>query len=86
MSRRINKISDDIEAQVCLKLQETECSIQLDESTVPDNQALLLAYVRFINDKKICEEILLSFTGHILPRRKYLFKSEKLFKLKRHTN
>ena len=52
VSRRINEISDNIEAQVCIKLQETEFSIQLDESTVHDNQALLLAYVRFINNKK----------------------------------
>ena len=49
-------MSDDIEAQVCLKLQETECSIQLDKSAVRDNQALLLACIWLINDKKNCEK------------------------------
>ena len=48
----MNEMSDDIEARMCLKLQETECGILLDESTVRDNQALLLACARFINDKK----------------------------------
>ena len=52
MSRRINEMNDDIEVQVCLKLQETEFSIQLDKSTVRNKQALQLAYVWFINDKK----------------------------------
>ena len=61
MSRRIDEMSDDIEANLCLKLQETEFSIQLDESTVRDDQALLIrlvAYVWFINNKEICEEML----------------------------
>ena len=51
VSRGINDTSDDIEAQLCLKLQETEFSIQLDKSTGRDNRALLLAYVRFIKKK-----------------------------------
>ena len=58
VSCSINKMSDNIETKVRLKLQETEFSIQLDESTVRDDKALLLAYVRFIEDKKICEEML----------------------------
>ena len=33
-------------------------SIQFHEFTVCDNQALLLACVRFINDRKICEEMM----------------------------
>ena len=34
-------------------------SIQLDESTVSDNRAILMAYVRFIDDScKLCEEML----------------------------
>ena len=70
VSRRINEMSDDIEAQVCLKLQETECSIQLDESAVRDkkNQALPLAYIRFINDKKICKEIFCHSLETFCPR------------------
>ena len=62
VSRRINEMSDDIETQVCLKLQETEFSIQVDESTVRDNQPLLLAYVGITKDKKICEEMLFCYS------------------------
>ncbi|XP_014481742.1 PREDICTED: SCAN domain-containing protein 3-like [Dinoponera quadriceps] len=32
----------------------------LDESTLPTNEALLLSYVRFIKDEKICQELLFS--------------------------
>ncbi|CAG9794244.1 unnamed protein product [Diatraea saccharalis] len=40
-------------------IKETcQFSIQLDESTLPTNKALLLSYVRFIKDEKICQELL----------------------------
>ncbi|CAH1988051.1 unnamed protein product [Acanthoscelides obtectus] len=42
----------------CNYLQTTHFSIQLDESTLPDNAALLLAYVRFIMNQEIYEELL----------------------------
>ena len=38
-------------------LQKTKFSIQVDESTI-HNQAILLVYVRFINEDDIGEEIL----------------------------
>ncbi|CAH2010177.1 unnamed protein product, partial [Acanthoscelides obtectus] len=43
-------------------LQTTHFSIQLDESTLPDNAALLLAYVRFIMNQEIYEELLFART------------------------
>ncbi|CAH2008546.1 unnamed protein product [Acanthoscelides obtectus] len=48
VERRIDEMSSDIESFLCHYLQTTRFSIQLDESTLPDNAALLLAYVRLI--------------------------------------
>ncbi|CAH1973658.1 unnamed protein product [Acanthoscelides obtectus] len=44
VERRIDEMSSDIESFLCNYLQTTHFSIQLDESTLPDNAALLLAY------------------------------------------
>ncbi|CAH2000968.1 unnamed protein product [Acanthoscelides obtectus] len=58
VERRIDEMSSDIESFLCNYLQTTHFSIQLDESTLPDNAALLLAYVRFIMNQEIDEELL----------------------------
>ncbi|CAH1981595.1 unnamed protein product [Acanthoscelides obtectus] len=55
-------MSSDIESFLCNYLQTTHFSIQLDESTLPDNAALLLAYVRFIMNQEIYEELLFART------------------------
>ena len=39
-------------------LQTTEFSLQLDESTLCDNEALLLEYVRFTKDGAASEELI----------------------------
>ncbi|CAH2012364.1 unnamed protein product [Acanthoscelides obtectus] len=52
----------DIESFLCNYLQTTHFSIQLDESTLPDNAALLLTYARFIMNKEIYEELLFART------------------------
>ena len=39
-------------------LQTTEFSLQLDESTLCDNEALLLEYVRFTKDGAALEELI----------------------------
>ncbi|CAH1995886.1 unnamed protein product [Acanthoscelides obtectus] len=62
VERRIDEISSDIESFLCNYLQTTHFSIQLDESTLPDNAALLLAYVRFIMNQEIYEELLFART------------------------
>ena len=48
----------NIEEQLCEVLQKTAFSIQLDETTTSDNNALLMAYVRYIPDGKVMEELL----------------------------
>ena len=47
-----------IEEEICNILKKTEFSLQIDESTMPGNEALLLAYVRFIQEENMVEEIL----------------------------
>ena len=57
--RRIDEILSDVESQLIEKLKTSKFSIQLDKSAVRDNRAILMAYVRFIDDScKLCEEIL----------------------------
>ncbi|XP_025266439.1 SCAN domain-containing protein 3-like [Camponotus floridanus] len=62
VQRRIDEMSSDIESFLCNYLQTTHFSIQLDESTLPGNEALLLAYVRFVIDEEIHEELLFAKT------------------------
>lgn len=62
VQRRIDEMSSDIESFLCNHLQKSHFSIQLDESTLPGNEALLLAYVRFIMEEEIHEELLFART------------------------
>ncbi|CAH1975478.1 unnamed protein product [Acanthoscelides obtectus] len=62
VERRIDEMSSDIESFLCNYLQTTHFSIQLDESTLPDNAALLLAYVRFIMNQETYEGLLFART------------------------
>jgi zinc finger BED domain-containing protein 5/7/8/9 len=57
--RRIDEMAEDVEASLCKILILTEFSLQVDESTLPStNEALLLAYVRFVKEGKIIQEML----------------------------
>ncbi|GBN83282.1 SCAN domain-containing protein 3 [Araneus ventricosus] len=62
VQRRIDEMSSDIESFLCNYLQTTHFSIRLDESTLPGNEVLLLAYVRFVMDEEIHEELLFEKT------------------------
>ncbi|GBP52358.1 hypothetical protein EVAR_37745_1 [Eumeta japonica] len=55
-------MSSDVESFLCDYLRTTHFSIQLDESTLPGNEALLLAYVRFVMGEEIHEELLFAKT------------------------
>ncbi|KFD60778.1 hypothetical protein M514_27057, partial [Trichuris suis] len=52
VQRRIDAIAQDIEATLCGILKNTE------ESTLPGNEAVLLAYVRFIKQERLVQELL----------------------------
>ncbi|GFV97368.1 SCAN domain-containing protein 3 [Trichonephila clavipes] len=55
-------MSQDVESFLCAYLQTTHFSLQLNESTLPENESLLLAYVRFIMDQEHHEEMLFART------------------------
>ena len=52
ISRRIDKISDDINDQLVAKMRGNEFSLQLDEATTStsNKDAYLICYVRFIDN------------------------------------
>ena len=58
VKRRIDEMGQDVELQLVRMIQKTEFALQLDESIIPDNQAFLMAYVRFMNSGVTNEEIL----------------------------
>ncbi|KFD56047.1 hypothetical protein M514_03171 [Trichuris suis] len=60
VQRRIDAMAEDTEHTLCCMLRETEFSLELDESTLPGNESLLLAYVRFIREERFVEELLFS--------------------------
>ena len=62
ISRRMDKISDDINDYLVAKMRGNEFSLQLDEATTStsNKDAYLICYVRFINnDDNIIEDLLL---------------------------
>ncbi|XP_072401098.1 zinc finger MYM-type protein 6-like [Diabrotica undecimpunctata] len=50
VSRRIDEMGANVEDVLCNKLKSREFTVQLDESILSDSTALLLSYVRFIDD------------------------------------
>ncbi|CAK9832791.1 Zinc finger MYM-type protein 6 [Anthophora retusa] len=58
VSRRIDEMSEDIEGQLIAKLKTRNFSVQMDESTLRDSEAVLITYVRFIDEGRFAEEML----------------------------
>ncbi|KFD49312.1 LOW QUALITY PROTEIN: hypothetical protein M513_09864 [Trichuris suis] len=48
----------NVEETLCNFLKSTKFSLQLDESSLPGNEAILLAYVRFIKEEDLAQEFL----------------------------
>ena len=48
---RIDEMADDVESQQLQILSKTDHALQIDESKVRDNEALLMGYVRFVHEK-----------------------------------
>ena len=57
VSRRIDEMALNIEQQLCEVLQTTEFALRLDELTLRDYEALLMAYVRYVRDAVSKEEM-----------------------------
>ena len=58
VKQQINKMGTNNEDQLCEILQNTSFSLRLDETTTSDNNALLMAYVHYLSDKNIVEDLL----------------------------
>ena len=58
VQRHIDEMGDDVESQLFQILSRTDHALQIDESTVRDNEALLMGYVRFVHEKETKEEML----------------------------
>lgn len=59
VSRRIDEMAEDIEEKLCKDLRKAEFVLQIDESTLCDNEAMLLAYVRYTDSESHAVEAFL---------------------------
>ena len=57
VSRRIDEVSADIETQLVEKLKSRPFSLQMDETTLRNSEAILLAYARYIDKGGFAEEM-----------------------------
>lgn len=62
VSRRIDEMAADVEEQLVNTLRHVNFALQVDESVVRDNEAILLAYVRFLQEDEMKEEFLFART------------------------
>ena len=58
VQRRVDEMAANVEETLCNKLKTTQFSLQIDESTLPNNESLLLGYVRYVSDGCCKEELL----------------------------
>jgi hypothetical protein len=59
VSKRTDEMSRAIEIQLVKKLKTRKFSVQMDESTLRDSEAVLITYVRYIEKEHCAEEMLL---------------------------
>uniref|UniRef100_A0A5S6Q3M5 DUF4371 domain-containing protein n=1 Tax=Trichuris muris TaxID=70415 RepID=A0A5S6Q3M5_TRIMR len=74
VQRRIDVMAKEVEGRLCSMLRNTEFSLGLDESTLPDNEAILLAYVRFISDEQMKPEFLFARELNTDAKRETIFQ------------
>ena len=79
VSRRIDEMAADVENQLVSKLQVNDFSLQLDESTLPDNSALLMAFVRFLDVDEICQEMLFALKLTTDTKGESIFKKLEVY-------
>ncbi|KAE9523112.1 hypothetical protein AGLY_016499 [Aphis glycines] len=75
--RRIDEMAEDVEVSLCELLVSNKFSLQVDESTLPGNEALLLAYVRLFKEGKIIQEMLFARTLIADTKGESIFKTVK---------
>ena len=69
----------DIEDSLCSIMRNTEFSLQLDESTLPGNESLLLGYVRFVLDGVVHEELAMALSLNADTRGETVFQEHTVF-------
>lgn len=83
MQRRIDEMAHDVEDSLCEYSKTSQFSIQLNELTLLWIEALLLAYVQFIKEEKICQELLFAKELQTDTKGELIFQAlEKFFKEK----
>ncbi|XP_068234219.1 protein FAM200C-like [Palaemon carinicauda] len=84
VSSRIDEMASDIENKLYDELKTTQFSLQLDETTLRDNEALILAYVRYINSSHaVVEEFLFAEKLEVDTKGSTVYKAvEQFFKQK----
>ena len=60
VQRRIDEMASNVLTLLYEKLRTKTFSLEIGESTLPDNQASPLGYVKSIDNEKICQELLFS--------------------------
>ncbi|KAL4712145.1 hypothetical protein ACJJTC_011006 [Scirpophaga incertulas] len=58
VSRRIDEMGQDVENQLIMTLRSKKISIQMDESTNRNGEAVLILYVRYMDKDEFVEEFL----------------------------
>ena len=79
VQRSIDDMGDDVELQLVHILSRTDHALQIDESTVRNNEALLMGYVRFVHQKETREEMLFVISLQTDTRAISLFEAVKDF-------
>ena len=81
--RRIDEMAENIENTLCSILKTKKFSLQLDESTLPGNESLLLAYVRYVENEKLNSEFLFARQLKTDTKGKSIFRvTEEFFREK----
>ncbi|KAF2346007.1 hypothetical protein FHG87_023237, partial [Trinorchestia longiramus] len=78
VQRRVDEMSEDVGHILCNVLKR-HFGLQLDESTLPNNEALLLGYVRFIKNSEVVQELLFVNELETDTRGESIFAAVELF-------
>ena len=77
-------MTKNTEETLCNILVTAELSLQLKESTLPGNEALFLAYVRFVKDEMLVQKLLFARQlNQTLMESQYLMFLRNFFKDKK---
>lgn len=79
VQRRIDEMALNVEAQLCSDLRNCKFSLQLDESTLPSNDSLLLAYVRYAVNGILRQELLFAQLMETDTKGESIFRTVKEF-------